>query len=196
MKEKIFSLLINPWTYMVILLIALVAMVWFYINKPVEVVGTTQNIAETPKGVEIAGEKANVKLNEGQSKEVAQYIKEVRVKEIEPQYVIQTTGKTVKQDSEQAKKDNKADFAIVTNKDKPDEKVDLDKFDKNQKIELQQYNVQAYKKVLRTVEYEPIQKQATFSISKKITNDGQYIGVGAGYDFDNKRAIVKVSYTW
>ena len=165
---------------MVILLIALVAMVWFYINKPVEVVGTTQNIAETPKGVEIAGEKANVKLNEGQSKEVAQYIKEVRVKEIEPQYVVQTTGKTVKQDSEQAKKDNKADFAIVTNKDKPDEKVDLDKFDKNQKIELQQYNVQAYKKVLRTVEYEPIQKQATFSISKKITNDGQYIGVGAG----------------
>lgn len=196
MKEKIFSLLINPWTYMVILLIALVAMVWFYINKPVEVVGTTQNIAETPKGVEIAGEKANVKLNEGQSKEVAQYIKEVRVKEIEPQYVVQTTGKTVKQDSEQAKKDNKADFAIVTNKDKPDEKVDLDKFDKNQKIELQQYNVQAYKKVLRTVEYEPIQKQATFSISKKITNDGQYIGVGAGYDFDNNRAIVKVSYTW
>ena len=196
MKEKIFSLLINPWTYMVILLIALVAMVWFYINKPVEVVGTTQNIAETPKGVEIAGEKANVKLNEGQSKEVAQYIKEVRVKEIEPQYVVQTTRKTVKQDSEQAKKDNKADFAIVTNKDKPDEKVDLDKFDKNQKIELQQYNVQAYKKVLRTVEYEPIQKQATFSISKKITNDGQYIGVGAGYDFDNNRAIVKVSYTW
>jgi hypothetical protein len=35
-----------------------------------------------------------------------------------------------------------------------------------------------------------------YTVSKKISKDGKYIGVGASYNFDDEKAMVKVLYTW
>ena len=164
-------------------------------NKPVEVQGTSQTIAETPQGVKITAEKAGYSLDSGQAKEVATVIREIRTENKEPLYVVQTTGKEVAKESEQARKDNKADFAIVTDKNNPDKVVSMNDIEKDSKVELNQYNIHCYKKVIRTIDVTS-NKQATFTISRKITNDGQYIGIGAGYDWENNRVIAKLSYSW
>lgn len=165
-------------------------------KEPVEIQGTTQSMVETPKGVEITANKAGYSLDRGQTERISTVIKEIRTENKEPVYVVKTDGKNAVKDSEQARKDNKADFSIIADKDNPDYKVDLSKLDKDQSLTLQQYNIQAYKKVIRTIDYEPIGKQATFTISRKITNDGQYIGVGVGYDFEHDKVVAKVSYSW
>ncbi|WP_296734348.1 hypothetical protein [Anaerovibrio sp.] len=77
----------------------------------------------------------------------------------------------------------------------------MNKLDKSDKVELNQYNIQAYKPVIRTVSIKPDindkgVKQVNFSISKKITKDGQYLGVGVGYDIKDKRALLNISYSW
>ena len=180
-----------------LLVICLLAYIFYqhFFNKPELVQGTSQTMMETSKGVEIAGEKAGYKLDRGQSQQVAQAIREIRTERVVPEYIVTTTGSEVKATSEQARKDNHADFSLVTNKNNPDEAVDLDKINKDAKVELQQYNIHCYKKVIRTIDVQS-NKQATFTISKKITNDGQYLGIGAGYDWENNRVIAKVSYSW
>ena len=132
---------------------------------------------------------------------MAATIREIRTVEKEPVYIVQTTGEKVQKDSEQARKDNKADFAIITDKQDPDKVVDITSIEKDSKVELNQYNIQAYKPVIRTVSIAPDfqgkgVKQADVTISKKITKDGQYIGLGVGYDFQDNRALVKISYSW
>lgn len=165
------------------------------INKPVEVQGTSQTIAETPQGVKITADKAGYNLDNGQAKEVATVIREIRTENKEPLYVVQTTGKEVAKESEQARKDNKADFAIVTDKNNTDKVVNMNDIEKDSRVELNQYNIHCYKKVIRTIDVTS-NKQATFTISRKITNDGQYLGIGAGYDWENHRVIAKLSYSW
>jgi hypothetical protein len=68
-------------------------------------------------------------------------------------------------------------------------------------VELNQYNVQAYKKILHTIEVVPdIQNKSVdevgYTVSRKISNDGKYIGVGASYNIDDHKTMVKLSYTW
>ena len=189
----------DKWQYAMVglLIISLITcgVLLYKCMKPTEVQGTSQTIAETQQGVKIAGNKAGITLDDGQAKQVSTTIKEIRETQKEPVYIVQTTGKEVVKESEQARKDNKADFAIVTDKDNPDKVVNLKGIESAEKVQLNQYNIQAYKKVIRTIEYTS-NKQATFTISRKITDNGQYIGIGAGYDFDNKRVIAKISYSW
>ena len=85
-----------------------------------------QQQAETPVGVQQASENAHVKLDYGQATQVSEIIKEIRVTEKEPVYVIQTTGNEAKDISENVVKQEKADFAIVTDKDNPEKAVELD----------------------------------------------------------------------
>lgn len=169
--------------------------IWKVTHKTELVQGTSQQVVETAKGVEIAGEKAGYKLDKGQSQQIAQTIREIHTERIVPEYVVTTKGSEVKTVSEQARKDNHADFSLVTDKNDPEKTVDLNKIDKDAKVELNQYNIQAYKKVIRTIDVQS-NKQATLTISRKITNDGQYLGIGAGYDWENNRVIAKVSYSW
>jgi Tfp pilus assembly protein PilP len=164
-------------------------------TNPVEVQGTSQTIAETPTGSKIAAEKAGFKIDSGQAREVATTIREIRTEQREPVYIVTTTGKEAAKESEQARKDNHADYSLVTDKNDPDKKVELDKLDKDKTYTLEQYNIQAFKKVIRTIDVST-NKEATFTISRKITNDGQYLGIGAGYDWENNRVIAKVSYSW
>lgn len=201
-KEKLKNLMV--YVGAILLVIALFIsgfLIYKAMTKPVEVQGTSQTIAETKQGVKITADKAGYRLDDGQAREISSTIREIRQVEREPVYIVTTTSEQAKSASEQAKKDNKADFAIVTDKTDPNKTVDLDKLEKSDKVELNQYNIQAYKPVLRTISITPDIKdrgvrQVNFSVSKKITKDGQYLGVGVGYDIKDHRALVNLSYSW
>ena len=127
---------------------------------------------------------------------MSETIREIRVTEKEPVYIIQTTGDKAQEASEKASKQEKADFSIVTDKGHPDEVVELDKLDENETVNLNQYNIQAYKKQLNTIEYQPWEKTIGYTHSWKVSKSGKYLGVGADYDIDDKRVLAKVTYSW
>ena len=143
---------------------------------PEPVTTIPQQQAETPAGVEKAASNAHIKLDSGQTKQVSETIREIRVTEKEPVYLIQTTGDKAQEVSEKASKQEKADFSIVTDKDHPDESVELDKLDKNATVNLNQYNVQAYKKHINTIEYCPAEKTVGYTHQWKISKSGHYMG--------------------
>lgn len=163
---------------------------------PEPVTTIPQQQAETPAGVEKAASNAHIKLDSGQTKQVSETIREIRVTEKEPVYIIQTTGDKAQEASEKASKQEKADFSIVTDKGHPDEVVELDKLDENETVNLNQYNIQAYKKQLNTIEYQPWEKTIGYTHSWKVSKSGKYLGVGADYDIDDKRVLAKVTYSW
>nr|DAU51106.1 MAG TPA: hypothetical protein [Caudoviricetes sp.] len=156
----------------------------------------TKQQAETPAEVEKAASNAHIKLDSGQTNQVSENIREIRVTEKEPVYIIQTTGDKAQEASEKASKQEKADFSIVTDKDHPDEAVELDKLDKNETVNLNQYNIQAYKKQLNTIEYQPWEKTIGYTHSWKVSKSGRYMGVGLDYDTDDNRVTAKVTYSW
>ena len=165
-----------------------------YTTKPATTMPQQQ--AETPAGIEKAASNAHIKLDSGQTKQVSETIREIRVTEKEPVYIIQTTGDKAQEVSEKASKQEKADFSIVTDKDHSDEAVELDKLDENETVNLNQYNIQAYKKQLNTIEYQPWEKTIGYTHSWKVSKSGKYLGVGADYDIDDKRVLAKVTYSW
>ena len=180
---------------LIVLLVFFVVKAWeAHTTKPVTTVPQQQ--AETPAGVEKAANNAHIKLDSGQTKQVSETIREIRVTEKEPVYIIQTTGNKAQEASEKASKQEKADFSIVTDKDHPDEAVELDKLDENETVNLNQYNIQAYKKQLNTIEYQPWEKTIGYTHSWKVSKSGKYLGVGADYDIDDKRVLAKVTYSW
>ena len=180
---------------LIVLLVFFVVKAWeAHTTKPVTTMPQQQ--AETPAGVEKAANNAHIKLDSGQTKQVSETIREIRVTEKEPVYIIQTTGDKAQEVSEKASKQEKADFSIVTDKDHPDEAVELDKLDENETVNLNQYNIQAYKKQLNTIEYQPWEKTIGYTHSWKVSKSGKYLGVGADYDIDDKRVLAKVTYSW
>ena len=180
---------------LIVLLVFFVVKAWeAHTTKPVTTMPQQQ--AETPAGVEKAASNAHIKLDSGQTKQVSETIREIRVTEREPVYIIQTTGDKAQEVSEKASKQEKADFSIVTDKDHSDEAVELDKLDENETVNLNQYNIQAYKKQLNTIEYQPWEKTIGYTHSWKVSKSGKYLGVGADYDIDDKRVLAKVTYSW
>ena len=180
---------------LIVLLVFFVVKAWeAHTTKPVTTMPQQQ--AETPAGVEKAASNAHIKLDSGQTKQVSETIREIRVTEKKPAYIIQTTGDKAQEASEKASKQEKADFSIVTDKDHPDEAVELDKLDENETVNLNQYNIQAYKKQLNTIEYQPWEKTIGYTHSWKVSKSGKYLGVGADYDIDDKRVLAKVTYSW
>ncbi len=186
-------------TGLLILLIADMAFIICHLwedSKSEAVTTMSQQQAETPTGIQSAADNANVKLDEGQAKEVSTVIREIRVTEKEPVYVIQTTGENAKAESEKAAQQEQADFAIVTDKNDTEKEVNLDNLDKDAKVELNQYNIQAFKKHLNTVEYQPAEKIIGYTHQWKVTDSGRYMGVGVDYDLDDKKVYAKLTYTW
>lgn len=180
---------------LITLLVCFLVKAWeAHINKPVTTMPQQQ--AETPAGIEKAASNANIKLDNGQTKQVSETIREIRVTEKEPVYIIQTTGDKAQEASEKASKQEKTDFSIVTDKDHPDEAVELDKLDKDTTVNLNQYNVQAYKKHINTVEYYPQEKAIGYTHQWKTSKSGRYMGVGLDYDTDDNRVMAKVTYSW
>lgn len=170
----------------------------YWHDKPVTTM--SQEEAETPKGVETASQNAGVPVSPTQAKEVAREIQVIRETEQVPVYVVQSTGATVEKDSEKAVKDNHADFAILTDPSNKDKEVDISSIPEDTKVELNQYNVQAYKPVIRQVEVGKSpdgDNIVGFTISKKVSKDGQYLGVGVDHVFGNdNKTYIKVMYSW
>lgn len=201
MKDKIISWLKEHKSILLIIvetgiLIMLALVYWHIHSETPSVVTTSQKQAETTAGVKEVAKNANTAVTDSQAKEISTVIKEIRVTEKEPVYIVQTTGKKAKEESEKQAKLNNADFAIVTDKDNPDEEVNLNELDKDKNVTLNQYNIQAYKKHINTIEYQPTEKVVGYTHQWRITKSGRYIGVGADYDIDDKRVYAKVTYSW
>lgn len=167
---------------------------------------STQEQAETTAGVHQAASDADVKLGADQEKEISTVIKEIRTTEQVPVYVVQTTGANLNEATETARKRAEADFSIVTRDTTPTDTTDkilpsealqtAEAITDNAPVTLNQYNIQAYKKHINTIEYQPWEKTIGYTHQWKITKSGRYIGVGADYDIDDKRAYAKVVYSW
>ena len=186
-----------------IILSVLLGFYFFDKHKPPEKeTGMSQVQAETEAGINTAAHNAQVPLSASQAKEIVTQIREIHTTEQVPVYVVQSTGTTVRQDVEQAGEDNKADFAVVTDLNHPEQEVKLDELDENAKVELNQYNIQAYKPVIRQIEAGKEAGGDGFmvggSVSRKITKDGQYLGVGADYIRHDGEdiAVVKIIYSF
>lgn len=207
-KSKLLSRsnLIRAGAALVVVLLIAATGLWLYnryFKADETIVQESQTTAETPAGVQRAAKKAGVTVDSDQAKAVAKEIKYIYETQKEPVYVVQTTGGKAEAAASDARKEAKADFAIITDKNDPDKQVNLAelKKDKDQPVELNQYNIQAYKPVIRTISITPDLKergvrQVNFSIARKVTKDGQYVGVGVGYDIVDKRALVNLSYSW
>ena len=156
----------------------------------------TQEQAETMQGVKQASENAQVKIDDAQAQEIASTIREIRVVEKAPEYTVQTTGDKAQEASLKAQEAAGADFAIVTNKDTTQEVKQLDELPDDTQVTLNQYNVQAYKKHINTIEYQPTEKVVGYTHQWKVSKSGRYMGVGADYDIDDKRIMMKVTYSW
>lgn len=164
----------------------------------------TQEQAETPAGVDMAADNANVPLTPDQAKTAAKEIRYIYTHDTKPEYTIATTGAKAADQSEAACKTSGADFAIVTNKQNPEASTDLNAISDATRVELNQYNVQAYKKELHTIEVSPnIDGGGKAGVAEigyieqfKISKDGKYIGLGVSYNIDEHKTMAKVTYTW
>ena len=181
----------------VILELILIAFALYHLLKPPETITVMpQEQAETTQGVKQASENAHVEIDNAQAQEIASAIREIRVVEKAPEYAIHTTGGKAKEASEKAQEAAGADFAIVTNKDTTQEVKQLDELPADTQVTLNQYNVQAYKKHINTIEYQPTEKVVGYTHQWKVSKSGHYMGVGADYDIDDKKVMMKITYSW
>ena len=174
--------------------------IYRHFHQPEPVTTESQTQAENPAGVEQAADRAHVPISNDQAQQAASQIKYIYTNSIIPQYTITTTGDKAQEAADKAQEAAGADFSIITNKSNPTEATSLKTLPASSTVELNQYNVQAYKKVLHTVDVGTSDAKSVgevgYTVSKKISKDGKYIGVGASYNFDDEKVMVKVSYTW
>lgn len=169
-------------------------------TDPQKVTVEPQAQAQTEAGVEKAADNAQIPVSREQAQDAAQEIRHIYEHDTKPEYTIITTGGDVEKQAQAAQERAGADFSIVTSKD--DSKADVASISKDKPVELNQYNVQAYKKVLHTVEVSPDIEggrgvaEIGYTVSRKVSRDGKYLGVGASYNFDSNKTYVKMTYTW
>lgn len=171
-----------------------------YKTEPQKVTVEPQVEAQSEAGVEKAADNAEVPVSRQQAQDAAQEIHYIYEHDTKPEYTIITTGGDVERQAQAAQERAGADFSIVASDD--GEKADVASISKDKPVELNQYNVQAYKRVLHTVEVSPDIEggrgiaEVGYSVSRKVSRDGKYLGVGASYNFDNDKAYVKMTYMW
>ena len=185
----------------IIVVVVLAILLWRYTHQPEQVTTETQIESETVQGVERAADNAHVPISTDQAQQAATQIKYIYSQDVQPIYTVTTTGANAEKQAQAAQEAAGADFSIVTDKSSSHNKqTDLKTLPSTSTVELNQYNVQAYKKVLHTVDVGTSDAKSIgevgYTVSKKISKDGKYIGVGASYNFDNEKAMVKLSYTW
>lgn len=169
-------------------------------TDPQKVTVEPQSEAQTETGVEKAADSAQVPVSRQQAQDAAQEIRYIYQHDDPPEYTIVTTGGDVEKQAQAAQKRAGADFSIVASTDGAP--ANTASISKDKPVELNQYNVQAYKRVLHTVEVSPDIEggrgiaEVGYSVSRKVSRDGKYLGVGASYHFDSNKAYVKMTYTW
>ena len=152
----------------------------------------TQTQAETPAGVENAATNADVEISSDQAKEAADEIKEIAESGEAPSYTISTTAGQAQTAEKEAQESSGADFSIVTDKDSTT--TDTTKLTSSTPVELNQYNIKAYKKTLQTV--TATNQTVTYTVSEKVGKNGHYIGVTTGYNYKDHDCVAGLSYTW
>lgn len=169
-------------------------------TEPQKVTVEPQSEAQTETGVEKAADKAQVPVSRQQAQDAAQEIRYIYQHDDPPEYTIVTTGGDVEKQAQAAQERAGADFSIVASTDGAP--ANTASISKDKPVELNQYNVQAYKKTLHTVEVSPDidggrgVAEVGYSVSHKVSRDGKYLGVGASYNFDSNKTYVKMTYTW
>lgn len=169
-------------------------------TEPQKVTVEQQTQAQTEAGVEKAADNAQIPVSREQAQDAAQEIRYIYEHDTKPEYTIITTGGDVEKQAQAAQERAGADFSIVASQD--GSKADVASINKDKPVELNQYNVQAYKKVLHTVEVSPDIEggrgvaEIGYTVSRKVSRDGKYLGVGASYNFDSNKTYVKMTYTW
>ena len=168
-------------------------------TEPQKVTVEPQTQAQSEAGVEKAADNAKVPVSRQQAQDAAQEIHYIYEHDTKPEYTIITTGGDVEKQAQAAQERAGADFSIVASTDGAP--ANTASISKDKPVELNQYNVQAYKKVLHTVEVSPDIEgrgiaEVGYSVSRKVSRDGKYLGVGASYNFDSNKAYVKMTYTW
>lgn len=184
--------------------VVLAILLWRYTHQPEPVTTETQIEAETVQGVERAAGNAHVQLSTDQAQQAATQIKYIYSHDVQPIYTVTTTGNKAQSAAETAQEAAGADFSIITNKSDHTKTTDLKTLPASSTVELNQYNVQAYRKVLHTVEVSPDIDytgvkgigEIGYTVSRKVSDSGKYIGVGTSYNIDDHKTIVKLSYTW
>lgn len=164
----------------------------FHVSKTVTT--ETQTQAETPAGVENAATNADVSISSNQAKEAASQIKEIAESSEAPVYTISTTAGQAQTVEKEAQESSGADFSIVTDKGSTTTTTDTNKLASSTPVELNQYNVQAYKKTLQTL--TATNQAVTYTVSEKVSKNGHYIGVTTGYNYKDHDCVAGLSYTW
>lgn len=188
----------------VLLLAASGWLLYSYFHQPQPVTAESQEQVETPAGVELAAKNAHIDMLQSHLAEAAKQIAELKNKP--PETVIHTVPVEVIKTVEVGWQKSGADFAIVTDPKQPDKKVDLKEVESlpvNTPVILNQYNVHAYKKVVRGFTVYPGYDngsikidEVTADVSRRISKSGKYMGVAAGYNFKHDEAKIGVRYTF
>lgn len=169
-------------------------------TEPQKVTVEPQTQAQSEAGVEKAADNAQVPVSRQQAQDAAQEIRYIYEHDTKPEYTVITTGGDVERQAQAAQERAGADFSIVASTDGTP--ANTASISKDKPVELNQYNVQAYKKTLHTVEVSPDIDggrgiaEVGYTVSRKVSRDGKYLGVGASYNFDSNKAYVKMTYTW
>jgi len=189
-----------------IAIVGLVAYLLYGYFHPAQPVTTlSQQQAETPAGIKQAADNAHVTLLQDQLNQASQQI--AMLKNQKPDTVIKVVPVEIEKVVTQYVKTSGADFAIVTEPANPTKQVNLKEvavLPATTDVTLNQYNVFAYKKIIRDVTVYPSFtgimpsgiSEVDVGISRKITNNGVYVGVVAGYEFDDKKAKVGLRITY
>ena len=167
-------------TIAVVLLVCIAGYFVWHSKQAQPVTTETQVQAETPAGVTQAANKAQVGISPSQAQEAASQIRYIYTNSIIPQYTIKTTGDKAQEASQKAQEAAGADFSIVTDRYNPTKRTSIKTLPASSTVELNQYNIQAYKKVLHTVDVGTSDAKSVgevgYTVSKKISKDGKYIG--------------------
>lgn len=179
--------------------------IYLYLHPIQVLTEESQQQAETLQGVNLAAQNADVSMMQSQLNEAVQKI--TLLKEKSPDTIIKTTPVGIIKTVEKSAAKSEADFSIITDLQKPDNEANLKEIAKlpaKTDVILNQYNVFAYKKIIRGINIYPsltgrtstALSEITYDVSRKITNDGKYIGITGGYDFNNKKAKIGLRYTF
>jgi Tfp pilus assembly protein PilO len=190
----------------IFLIVCVIGYFTYLYLHPVQIfTGESQQQAETVQGISLAAHNAYVSMKQSQLNEAAQQI--ALLKDKSPDTIIKTTPVDIINAVEKEVEKSDADFSVVTDPQQPDNKVDLKEISRlpaRTDVTLNQYNVFAYKKIIRGINVYPRftgitptgLSEVTYDLNRKITNDGKYIGITGGYDFDNKKAKIGLRYTF
>lgn len=188
-------------------LVIIVALVAYGCHKdktqPV-VVPMSQRQTETSAGVDLAAKEAHISMLQSQLSEASKQIAEL--KNLPPDVIVKTKTEYVIKEVEKGVIQSGADFAILADPVNPEKPVKVDELPANADVILNQYNVHAYRSLLRQIEIAPDWAklaQAKFKIdsvgygvSKKVSKSGKYLGIKAQYNFDDKQGKLLTTYTY